>query len=118
MGGYNTVSELLSLRRPALIVPRVVPRQEQLIRAQALSRRGLVRMLHPGELTPLAFCRRRTACSTSRSSQSATWTWTDFLDSLPSLRSVLSGPDLLRVCSPRASRRFDSPSLSPGGLRS
>ena len=52
MGGYNSVCELLSLGKHALIVPRVWPRQEQLIRAQALSERGLVRMLEPAELEP------------------------------------------------------------------
>lgn len=50
MGGYNTVCELLSFERPALIVPRVAPRREQLIRAEALARRGLVRVLHPDRL--------------------------------------------------------------------
>ena len=34
MGGYNTYCEILSFDKPALIVPRVEPRQEQLIRAQ------------------------------------------------------------------------------------
>lgn len=51
MGGYNTVREILSYRRPALLVPRVRPRLEQLVRAEALARRGLVRLLHPAELT-------------------------------------------------------------------
>jgi predicted glycosyltransferase len=52
MGGYNSVSEIMSSARPAVIVPRVEPRREQLIRAERLSRRGLVRLLHPAELTP------------------------------------------------------------------
>lgn len=52
MGGYNTVCEILAQRRPALIVPRVRPREEQLIRARILNRRGLVRMLHPDRLSP------------------------------------------------------------------
>jgi predicted glycosyltransferase len=52
MAGYNTVREILSYRRRALLVPRVDPRVEQLIRAEALERRGLVRVLHPDELTP------------------------------------------------------------------
>jgi predicted glycosyltransferase len=52
MAGYNTVREILTYRRPALLVPRVDPRVEQLIRAEALERRGLVRMLHPADLTP------------------------------------------------------------------
>lgn len=51
MGGYNTVREILTYARPALIVPRIRPRLEQLIRAEALARRHLVRMLHPAELT-------------------------------------------------------------------
>jgi predicted glycosyltransferase len=52
MGGYNSVCEILSFRRPAVIVPRVEPRREQLIRAAGLAERGLVRMIHPAELTP------------------------------------------------------------------
>ena len=38
MGGYNTYCEILSFDKPALIVPRVEPREEQLIRARARSR--------------------------------------------------------------------------------
>ena len=52
MGGYNTVTEILSLRQRAVIVPRVNLRAEQLIRAERLAGRGLVRMLHPAQLTP------------------------------------------------------------------
>ena len=52
MAGYNSVCEIVSFQRPAIIVPRVEPRREQLIRAEALSRRGLVRMIHPADLTP------------------------------------------------------------------
>jgi len=52
MGGHSTICEILSFERPAVIVPRAAPRREQLIRAEALSNRGLVRMIHPDELTP------------------------------------------------------------------
>lgn len=52
MAGYNTTCEILSFRRPAVVVPRTTPRQEQLIRAAALQRRGLVRMITPDALTP------------------------------------------------------------------
>ncbi len=52
MAGYNTICELVSLQRPAVIVPRVEPRLEQLIRARAVTRRGAGRMIHPAELTP------------------------------------------------------------------
>jgi predicted glycosyltransferase len=52
MGGYNSVTEVLAAQKSAIIVPRISPRREQLIRAEALSRRGLLRMIHPAELTP------------------------------------------------------------------
>lgn len=54
MGGYNTVCEALSFGKRALVVPRVSPRCEQLIRAERLRQRGLVQLLHPGALAPEA----------------------------------------------------------------
>jgi predicted glycosyltransferase len=47
MGGYNTYCEILSFDKPALIVPRTQPREEQLIRATRASELGLVSMLSP-----------------------------------------------------------------------
>ncbi len=47
MGGYNTFCEILSFDKRAIIVPRVEPRQEQLIRARRASELGLVGLLHP-----------------------------------------------------------------------
>ncbi len=52
MGGYNTTCELLTLRKRAIIVPRVKPAQEQWIRAERLAQQGLVRAIHPNNLTP------------------------------------------------------------------
>ena len=52
MGGYNTLCELVSLGRPALVVPRVTPRLEQLMRASLWHKRGVIHMLHPDDLTP------------------------------------------------------------------
>src|SRR5260370_23363039 len=52
MGGYNTVCEVLSFEKPALIVPRVKPRLEQLIRAERLKDLGVIDVLHPDQLTP------------------------------------------------------------------
>ncbi|MDI7861661.1 glycosyltransferase family protein [Rhizobiaceae bacterium n13] len=49
MGGYNTYCEILSFNKPALIVPRLQPREEQLIRARRASEIGLVDMLLPAE---------------------------------------------------------------------
>jgi predicted glycosyltransferase len=54
MGGYNTVCEVLSFEKDALIVPRVRPRREQLIRAERLRDLGLVDVLHPDTATPCA----------------------------------------------------------------
>jgi len=60
MGGYNTFCEILSLDKPALIVPRKAPRAEQAIRAQCAERLGLLRQLDgldavsPGEHDPYA----------------------------------------------------------------
>jgi predicted glycosyltransferase len=54
MGGYNTVCEVLSYDKPALVVPRVHPRREQLIRAERLQSLGLLDVLHPDRLSPAA----------------------------------------------------------------
>lgn len=52
MGGYNTVCEMLTLRKPAIIVPRVKPVQEQWVRAERMQRMGLLQAIHPDCLTP------------------------------------------------------------------
>ena len=54
MGGYNTICEVLSFEKHALIVPRVSPQPEQLIRAERLRDLGLIDMLHPDQLSPRA----------------------------------------------------------------
>ncbi len=51
MGGYNTVCEVLSFEKPALIVPRVKPRREQIIRAERLRDLGLIHMLEIEKLS-------------------------------------------------------------------
>jgi predicted glycosyltransferase len=51
MGGYNTVCELLGSQRRVLIVPRIVPRREQAIRADRLQELGLLDVLHPERLS-------------------------------------------------------------------
>ncbi len=50
MGGYNTVCELLTLRRRAVLVPRIRPGIEQCLRAERMAAHGLVRMVHPDVL--------------------------------------------------------------------
>ncbi len=58
MGGYNTTCEILSLGKPSLVVPRETPRLEQRIRAEILSRRGLLEYLPWAELSPDAIRRK------------------------------------------------------------
>ncbi len=50
MGGYNTLCEIVTARRPALVIPRTRPRMEQAIRAKLWEQRGLVRVIDPAEL--------------------------------------------------------------------
>lgn len=52
MGGYNTVVESLLAGTPTVCVPRVAPRREQLLRAEAFAQHGLLRLLRPEELEP------------------------------------------------------------------
>jgi predicted glycosyltransferase len=50
MAGYNTAAELMEARKPSLLVPRVKPREEQLVRARGLAAAGLASILHPDSL--------------------------------------------------------------------
>ncbi len=52
MCGYNTITEVLQKGKKAIVVPRVKPGAEQLIRAQSLAKAGLIKMIHPDELEP------------------------------------------------------------------
>jgi predicted glycosyltransferase len=52
MGGYNTLTEILSLGKPAVVIPRIKPVKEQLIRAEAMAKLGLFKLIHPDNLTP------------------------------------------------------------------
>jgi predicted glycosyltransferase len=52
MAGYNTICEILSAKRRAIVVPRVHPVKEQLLRAERMAQLGLLRMIHPDHFTP------------------------------------------------------------------
>jgi len=52
MGGYNTICEILSAAKPAIIVPRINPSQEQLIRSERMDDLGLLKTIHPERFTP------------------------------------------------------------------
>jgi predicted glycosyltransferase len=53
MAGYNTICELLSASRRAILVPRAEPVQEQLIRARLLAAQGLFELVEPQDLSPV-----------------------------------------------------------------
>lgn len=55
MGGYNTFCEVLSFNKPTLLIPRIVPRREQAIRAARAQEVGLARVL-PIEYYPDIDC--------------------------------------------------------------
>ncbi|MDX2032213.1 MAG: glycosyltransferase [Blastocatellia bacterium] len=57
MGGYNTVCEILSLKKRAIVVPRVRPVAEQGIRAERMARKGLFKTIHPDQLTAAGLMR-------------------------------------------------------------
>ena len=54
MGGYNSVSDALSYGKPTLVVPRIEPRREQIIRAERLRDLRQIDMLHPDAVSATA----------------------------------------------------------------
>lgn len=68
MGGYNTMCEVLSLRKRAVVVPRVQPRLEQWIRCTRLAELGLIRIIHPSDATHDRLIREVTGSLMERSS--------------------------------------------------
>lgn len=52
MCGYNTITEVLQKGKKAIVVPRIKPGREQLIRAQSMANAGLIETIHPDELNP------------------------------------------------------------------
>ncbi|HIK07847.1 MAG TPA: glycosyltransferase [Trichormus sp. M33_DOE_039] len=47
MAGYNTICEILVAKKPAVVVPRCHPSQEQLIRSQRMGKLGFFSAIHP-----------------------------------------------------------------------
>lgn len=52
MAGYNSICEIEATGSRSVLVPRVWPREEQLIRAEAQERDGRATVVRPQELTP------------------------------------------------------------------
>lgn len=105
MGGYNSVCEVLALDKRALIIPRVGPRAEQLIRAQRLQALGLAEMLHPSQLDPDALACWLESTTTGDEGQAPIRQRIDFsgLEKLPRLVSEAlsrAEPDALPTLTP------------------
>jgi predicted glycosyltransferase len=58
MAGYNTLSEVLQLRKKTLVVPRSGPSAEQRIRSALFAKRGLIDVLYPEDVTPESLATR------------------------------------------------------------
>jgi predicted glycosyltransferase len=85
MGGYNTICEILSLRKPAVIMPRRRPRLEQWIRCTRLADMGLLRVVDPDQEASGALIREvRAALAGPRESRA-----------FPNLNGLASFDDLL-----------------------
>lgn len=52
MGGYNTIGEILTLRKKAIVIPRTQPVLEQWMRAQRMAKLGAFKTICPDCLTP------------------------------------------------------------------
>ena len=48
----NTACQILSFRKRAVVVPRMQPNRDELLRARAFDAHGLVEMIHPDALVP------------------------------------------------------------------
>src|SRR5213594_2231510 len=58
MAGYNSLCEIVGLKRKALVVPRHGPRAEQRMRARLFQDRGLIDVLDPRVVTPRSLAQR------------------------------------------------------------
>ncbi len=105
MGGYNTICEVLSFEKQALIVPRVKPRVEQLIRAERLRELGLLEVLHPDQLNARELS-DWLARSLSPPPRARAWINFSGLANLPRmLEELFATPAGHPPCSPRERRR-------------
>lgn len=58
MAGYNSVTEILRLRKRALVIPRLGPSAEQTMRAELFANRRLIDAVSPKGLSPERLARR------------------------------------------------------------
>jgi predicted glycosyltransferase len=58
MGGYNTLCEVLRLKKKSLVIPRCGPRAEQIMRARLFAERQLIDVIYPDCLSPEHLAKR------------------------------------------------------------
>ncbi len=96
MAGYNTMSEILRFRKPAVIVPRQGPSAEQRMRAGIFAERGLVSLVDPQGLSAARLAGAIVEALTRPKPQRT--------DAMPGLFGIRVATDaLLELLSPRSS---------------
>jgi predicted glycosyltransferase len=110
MGGYNTLCEVMANANRSLVVPREEPRREQLIRAERLAERGVVRILRQGDLS----------ANTLRDAIDAALAAPAWLTAapLPSLAGARTLADQMRGLEGRSSARDRAASQAGGAVES
>ena len=58
MGGYNSLCEVLRLKKKSLVLPRAGPSAEQIMRAKLFAERGLIDVIYPQDLCPKLLAER------------------------------------------------------------
>jgi len=71
MAGYNSICEILNLKKKALVIPREGPRAEQRMRSRIFAERGMVDVLYTNELSPEKLAARIVANLTDSSVRDA-----------------------------------------------
>lgn len=94
MAGYNTVCEILSHHRRAVLVPRAQVRQEQKIRSDRLAALGLVEKIAPEELSAESLWRSVQA-ALQREPPEVTLNMDGLANATRALASILNAPDTL-----------------------
>ena len=107
MAGYNTITEICSLQKPAVVVPRIAPVKEQLIRAERLAQLGLFQVIHPDSLTPQVLVQQLIKVNDSQKATSSNYQID--LGALPRIRHYLFDLMLEKVlCTPAANHYQNS----------
>ncbi len=91
MGGYNTICEILTLGKPAVVVPRARPVAEQQLRATRMAGLGLFRALQEEQLEPVAL-RKAVEAELSRGTRPTSVSTLLDMGALPRIREIVQGP--------------------------